>query len=148
MGALTHNGEVLQRLPADASQINFDKTGTNLNSTQTENAIKEVNTKVNTNTNDITQLKSGLNDYNKKAFIVNGHTHATQGMATWDDTGVDYTDRYPVAFYIVDDAPYYVSQAIEGMSVSMNPTTHAPQLYLHATAEAIWKDKDCFAVYI
>lgn len=60
MGALTHNGEVLQRLPADASQINFDKTGTNLNATQTENAIKEVNGKVNTNTDDITQLKSGL----------------------------------------------------------------------------------------
>lgn len=60
MGALTHNGEVLQSLPANASQINFDKTGTNLNSTQTENAIKEVNTKVNTNTDDITQLKSGL----------------------------------------------------------------------------------------
>ena len=60
MGALTHNGEVLQRLPANASQINFDKTGTNLNSTQAENAIKEVNTKVNTNTSDITQLKSGL----------------------------------------------------------------------------------------
>lgn len=60
MGALTHNGEVLQRLPADASQINFDKTGTNLNSTQTEAAIKEVNGKVNTNTEDITQLKSGL----------------------------------------------------------------------------------------
>lgn len=60
MGALTHNGEVLQGLPANASQINFDKTGTNLNSTQTENAIKEVNTKVNTNTDDITQLKSGL----------------------------------------------------------------------------------------
>lgn len=48
MGALTHNGEVLQSLPANASQINFDKTGTNLNSTQTENAIKEVNTKANT----------------------------------------------------------------------------------------------------
>lgn len=48
MGALTHNGEVLQRLPANASQINFDKSGTNLNSTQTENAIKEVNTKANT----------------------------------------------------------------------------------------------------
>lgn len=47
MGAITHNGEVLQRLPADASQINFDKTGTDLNSTQTENAIKEVNTKAN-----------------------------------------------------------------------------------------------------
>lgn len=60
MGALTHNGEVLQRLPANASQINFDKTGTNLNSTQVENAIKEVNTKVNTNTTDIDQLKSGL----------------------------------------------------------------------------------------
>lgn len=60
MGAITHNGEVLQRLPANASQINFDKTGTDLNSTQTENAIKEVNTKVNTNTEDITQLKSGL----------------------------------------------------------------------------------------
>lgn len=67
MGALTHNGEVLQRLPADASQINFDKTGTNLNSTQTENAIKEVNTKVNTNTDDITQLKSGLT--NLKNFV-------------------------------------------------------------------------------
>lgn len=60
MGALTHNGEVLQSLPANASQINFNKTGTNLNSTQTENAIKEVNTKVNTNTTDINQLKSGL----------------------------------------------------------------------------------------
>lgn len=48
MGAITHNGEVLQRLPANASQINFDKTGTNLNSTQTESAIKEVNTKANT----------------------------------------------------------------------------------------------------
>lgn len=60
MGVLTHNGEVLQSLPANASQINFDKTGTNLNSTQTENAIKEVNTKVNTNTADIAQLKSGL----------------------------------------------------------------------------------------
>lgn len=48
MGAITHNGEVLQRLPADAGQINFDNTGTNLNSTQVENAIKEVNTKVNT----------------------------------------------------------------------------------------------------
>lgn len=60
MGALTHNGEVLQGLPANASQINFDKTGTDLNSTQTENAIKEVNTKVNTNTDDIDQLKSGL----------------------------------------------------------------------------------------
>lgn len=48
MGALTHNGEVLQGLPANASQINFDKTGTDLNSTQTENAIKEVNTKANT----------------------------------------------------------------------------------------------------
>lgn len=60
MGAITHNGEVLQGLPADASQINFDKTGTDLNSTQTEAAIKEVNTKVNTNTEDITQLKSGL----------------------------------------------------------------------------------------
>lgn len=60
MGAITHNGEVLQRLPANASQINFDKTGTNLNSTQTEAAIKEVNTKVNANTDDITQLKSGL----------------------------------------------------------------------------------------
>lgn len=60
MGALTHNGEVMQGLPADASQINFDKTGTDLNSTQTENAIKEVNTKANTNAADITQLKSGL----------------------------------------------------------------------------------------
>lgn len=60
MGALTHNGEVLQSLPANASQINFDKTGTDLNSTQTENAIKEVNTKANTNANDIDQLKSGL----------------------------------------------------------------------------------------
>ena len=60
MGAITHNGEVLQRLPANASQINFDKTGTNLNSTQTEAAIKEVNTKVNTNAADIDQLKSGL----------------------------------------------------------------------------------------
>lgn len=60
MGALTHNGEVLQSLPANASQINFDKTGTNLNSTQAENAIKEVNTKVNTNTADIAQLRSGL----------------------------------------------------------------------------------------
>ena len=60
MGALTHNGEVLQSLPANASQINFNKTGTNLNSTQVENAIKEVNGKVNTNTDDITQLKSGL----------------------------------------------------------------------------------------
>lgn len=60
MGAITHNGEVLQRLPADASQINFDKTGTDLSATQTENAIKEVNTKVNANADDITQLKSGL----------------------------------------------------------------------------------------
>lgn len=65
MGALTHNGEVMQGLPADASQINFDKTGTDLNSTQTENAIKEVNTKVNTNTADITQLKSGLTNINE-----------------------------------------------------------------------------------
>lgn len=47
MGAITHNGEVLQRLPANASQINFDNTGTDLNSTQAENAIKEVNSKVN-----------------------------------------------------------------------------------------------------
>lgn len=60
MGALTHSGEVLQGLPADASQINFDKTGTDLNATQTEAAIKEVNVKANTNAADITQLKSGL----------------------------------------------------------------------------------------
>lgn len=60
MGALTHDGEVLQSLPTNASQINFDKTGTDLNSTQVENAIKEVNAKVNTNADDITQLKSGL----------------------------------------------------------------------------------------
>lgn len=60
MGALTHNGDVLQGLPADASQINFNKAGTDLDSTQVENAIKEVNTKVNTNANDIDQLKSGL----------------------------------------------------------------------------------------
>lgn len=60
MGALTHNGEVLQSLPADASQINFDKTGTDLNSTQTEAAIKEVNGKVNDNADEIDQLKSGL----------------------------------------------------------------------------------------
>ena len=97
---------------------------------------------------EIDTLKSGLNDYNKKAFIVTGHTHATQGMATWDTTGIDFTGRYPVAFYVVNDAPYYVSQAIEGMSISMNATTHEPQLYLHATADAMWKDKDCFAVYI
>lgn len=47
MGAITHQGEVLQGLPADASQVNFNKTGTDLESTQTENAIKEVNGKVN-----------------------------------------------------------------------------------------------------
>lgn len=75
MGALTHNGEVLQRLPANASQINFDNTGTNLNSTQTENAIKEVNTKVNTNTSDITQLKSGLIGVDKiSQYIFNAET--------------------------------------------------------------------------
>lgn len=61
MGALTHNGEIMQGLPANASQINFDKTGTDLSATQTENAIKEVNGKVNANAEDITQLKSGLN---------------------------------------------------------------------------------------
>jgi len=60
MGALTHNGEIMQGLPANASQINFDKTGTDLNATQAEAAIKEVNRKVNTNTEDINQLKSGL----------------------------------------------------------------------------------------
>lgn len=64
MGALTHNGDVLQGLPANASQINFDNTGTDLDSTQVENAIKEVNTKVNTNANDIDQLKSGLANLN------------------------------------------------------------------------------------
>lgn len=60
MGALTHNGEIMQGLPANASQINFDKTGTDLNATQAEAAIKEVNGKVNTNAEDITQLKSGI----------------------------------------------------------------------------------------
>ena len=69
MGAITHQGEVLQRLPADASQINFDKTGTNLNSTQTEAAIKEVNTKVNTNTDEIDQLKSGLINLLKRGYF-------------------------------------------------------------------------------
>ena len=77
MGALTHNGEVLQNLPANASQINFDKTGTNLNSTQTENAIKEVNTKVNTNTADIAQLMRGL--MGEVASIATGVTLYKQG---------------------------------------------------------------------
>lgn len=72
MGAITHNGEVLQSLPANASQINFDKTGTDLNSTQVENAIKEVNTKANTNANDIYQLKSGLTGKQNKDYTLVG----------------------------------------------------------------------------
>jgi hypothetical protein len=86
MGVITHNGEVLQSLPANASQINFDNTGTNLNSTQTENAIKEVNTKVNTNTADINQLKSGLTNlhYHKVAESASTGTYAAklQSLAT------------------------------------------------------------------
>lgn len=70
MGALTHNGEVLQGLPANASQINFDNTGTNLNSTQTENAIKEVNTKANTNATAINGLVSGLASKAKMLHII------------------------------------------------------------------------------
>lgn len=90
MGALTHNGEVLQGLPANASQINFDKTGTDLNSTQTENAIKEVNTKANTNANDIDQLKSGLNS---KA---NYQYYDKESSATEDDAIKDLYDSIDI----------------------------------------------------
>lgn len=87
MGALTHNGEVLQSLPADASQINFNNTGTNLNSTQTENAIKEVNTKVNTNTDDITQLKSGLNSKVPFSIVTSGSLHDIKQSGIYYITG-------------------------------------------------------------
>lgn len=42
MGALTHNGEVLQSLPADASQINYDNTDSHLQATQVQAAVDEL----------------------------------------------------------------------------------------------------------
>lgn len=73
MGAITHNGEVLQRLPASASQINFDNTGTDLNSTQTENAIKEVNTKANTLQSEKTDTDIVASDFDATASYTAGN---------------------------------------------------------------------------
>lgn len=97
----------------------------------------------------VNEVKSGLT--NITPIKVTGHTHATQGMATWNDSGIDFTGRYVVAFYIIteaDNTPYYVGQGIEGISVSVNPTTNKPQLYVHGTADAMWKDADCFAILV
>ena len=111
MGALTHNGEVLQRLPANASQINFDNTGTNLNSTQTENAIKEVNTKVNTNTSDITQLKSGL--------IGVGHIRTETVTLTGGEPGTD--GSFTIANF-GDTSPSIIQIMEVGGSRALMPT--------------------------
>lgn len=101
MGALTHNGEVMQGLPADASQINFDKTGTDLNSTQTENAIKEVNTKVNTNTADITQLKSGLMSMDRVISFPFTMPSDASSKAIGDNIHIDLSANVPDTAYII-----------------------------------------------
>lgn len=100
--------------------------------------------------NELDSLKSGLNDYNKKALIVQGHTPATYGDVTWDDSGVVYTGRYPVAFWVkpTNDTNYYqLTQAMTGMSVGMD-TNNKLRVYVAAEADSLWKDADCFGVYI
>lgn len=111
MGSLTHNGEVLQSLPANASQINFDKTGTNLNATQTEAAIKEVNGKVNTNSEDINQLKSGL--------IGVGHVRTEPVTLTGGEPGTD--GSFTIANF-GNVAPVSVQIAEPGGAMALLPT--------------------------
>lgn len=48
MGAITHNGEVLQGLPGIASQVNYDNSDSGLSATQVQDAIDEVNAKLGT----------------------------------------------------------------------------------------------------
>ena len=132
MGALTHNGEVLQSLPANASQINFDKTGTNLNSTQVENAIKEVNTKVNTNTNDIAQLRSGLTNLTSanggdavditdrvgsaNAYLVPANGYITLDTGASSSGGIDIritgANGYGLAYIIISAVTSNVVQSV------------------------------------
>lgn len=42
MGALTHNGEVLQGLPSDASQVNYDNSSSGMAATQVQDAVDEL----------------------------------------------------------------------------------------------------------
>ena len=122
MGALTHNGEVLQSLPANASQINFDKTGTNLNSTQTENAIKEVNAKVNTNTSDIDQLKSGLTSATTVENITSTfYTHLESGVTLYNDSFVTKCGKH-----IVGDIVLVLDNNISGNITSLITLAYAP----------------------
>lgn len=82
---------------------------------------------------------------------IDGRTPANQGFAGFNTSGLDLTNRYPIAFYIVsstEQTPYMVAQgSLEGISVGFDPTTHNPNLYVHGTADADWKDTDCFVIY-
>ena len=50
-GIFTHNGNMLQALPSNASQINYDNSNTGLSATQVQNAIDELNAKVDNKVN-------------------------------------------------------------------------------------------------
>lgn len=58
MGAITHNGDVLQGLPGDASQINYDNTSSGMAATQVQAAVDE--------------LKSGLTNVNSNIDSLEG----------------------------------------------------------------------------
>ena len=95
--------------------------------------------------NELAELRSGL--INDKNIIVTGHIPAEGGYAIWNTTGIDFTNRYPVAFYVYNGGePFLVSQGVTGFSVGMNNVSHAPIIFLGSDADAGWKDQDCFAV--
>ena len=83
-----------------------------------------------------------------KNIIVTGHIPADGGYAEWNITGIDFTNRYPVAFYVYNDGePYLVSQGVPGFAVGMNSVSHIPMIFLGSDASADWKNQDCFAIY-
>ena len=91
-----------------------------------------------------------LADIGAAPIKIDGHTPANQGFAGFNTSGLDLTNRYPVAFYIVsntENVPHEITQGVEGISVSFDPTTHYPNLYILGTASAEWKDTDCFVIY-
>lgn len=70
MGAITHNGDVLQGLPSDANQVNYDNSDSGLNATQLQDAIDEI----------VTNFQAGVDDV-YDAIVAKGTTPASKSLS-------------------------------------------------------------------
>lgn len=94
-------------------------------------------------------MASGTIKLNSSAVIIEGTTPATTGHVVWNNASqYDLSNKWLVGVYILtSESLFYISQGAIG-SVAMNPTTHRPDVFVASTAEELWKNKPCYAVYM